>query len=559
MLLLSSSQSLCHSPNSAKLSHAPSNSSIFLDRLTQSDQYPFVTPTVKLEPLIFIFVSKMGILVGVIFFLVIILFLRTRKFFLTPGLHPWILPAVFALKCGAGLLFLQIYIFQHENPELKNDAGAFYHEAQILNSVYDESPSDYFKLLSSIGATEALSEKYLGETNHWDSGKQAVFHDNRNIIRVHAIISYISFGSIVVHMLIFSLISLIGIFLLFLALKRHSVLKPWVIIALLTLLPNLLFFSSGILKEPIIIFGIGSLAFGLIGKTKKDAPLLGLKRKNKRILFILLGLIALLLFKPYIFIILLAAGLVFLIYSIVPKRKLLSALGISTVLGMIVLFSFPSILQTATHFMSRKQFDFSNVGRGGLHVRSEPDSCYYYFTPEQFSNLTIEGDSVWLKNDIDACKVTHGDLVPPTPIHLKPNQRAWRVHFDHPKANSFIEISPIDDKPIRLLTSAPQALFNALIRPLPNDPGGKLKHIAFLETLLLFGLITWTILRHKKISSKERGFILSVVVFCILLALLIGWTTPVLGAIHRYRLPIQLAMICCVIIAWKPNIQILKK
>ncbi len=501
----------------------------------------------------------MGILVGIVFFLVIIVFLRTQKFFLSSGLHPWILPTAYALKCGVGILFLQIYIFQHENPELKNDAGAFYHEAQILNAVYSESPSDYFKLLSSIGATEALSEKYLGETNHWDSGKQAVFHDNRNIIRVHALISFISFGSIAVHMLIFSLVSLIGTFLLFLALKRHSALKPWVIIALLTLLPNILFWSSGLLKEPIIIFGIGSLAFGLVGKTKKDAPLLGLRRRNKRILFILLGLIALLLFKPYIFIILLAAGLVYLIYSIAPKYKILSALGISTALGLIVLFSFPSILKTATHFMSRKQFDFSNVGRGGLHVRSEPDSCYYYFTLEQFSNLTIEGDSVWLKNEIDACKVTHGDLIPPIPIHLTPNQHAWRVHFDHPKANSFIEITPINDKPIRLLTSAPGALFNAFIRPLPNDPGGNLKYLAFFETLVLFVLIAWTLFQRRKITTKERGFVISAIVFCILLALLIGWTTPVLGAIHRYRLPIQLAMLCCIIVVWKPSILSLKK
>lgn len=501
----------------------------------------------------------MEILVGVVFFLVIIVFLRTHRFFRSKQLHPWILPMVFTLKCAAGLLFLQLYIFQHEHPELKNDAGAFYHEAQILNSVYDESPSDYFKLLSSFGATEALSEKYLGETNHWDSGKQAVFHDNRNIIRAHAIISYISFGSIIVHMLIFSLISLIGAFLLFLTLKKHSDLKPWVIFLLLTLLPNILFFSSGILKEPIIIFGIGALAYGVIGKKTKKTGTPSLKRKSKRAIFIVLGLISLLLFKPYIFIIMLAAMLVYLIYSIAPKHKILSSLGISAALGLIVLLTFPSILQTATHFMSRKQFDFSNVGRGGLHVRSEPDSCYYYFTLEQFSNLRIEGDSVWLKNEMDACKVTHGDLVPPIPIHLTPNEHAWRIHFNHPKANSFIEISPIDDQPIRLLTSAPEALFNAFIRPLPNDPGGKLKYIAFLETLLLFGLIAWTIIQHRKTNIKERGFILSAIVFCLLLALLIGWTTPVLGAIHRYRLPVQLAMICCVVIAWKPNIQFLKK
>ena len=532
------------------------NSSVLLDNLTQADvkHHGFTEINIHLDRfssqgLIFTFVSKMEILISVIFFLVIIVFLRTCKFFVSKNLNSWVLPVAFALKCGVGMLFLQFYIFQHEDPHLKNDAGAFYREAQILNTVYDESPSDYLKLVSGIGATEALSEKYLGETNHWDSGKQAVFHDNRNIIRVHALINFISIGSIVTHMLIFSFISLIGTFLLFLALQKHSTLKPWVIFSLLVLLPNLLFWSSGILKEPFIVFGIGALAYGMVGEISK----------KRKLLFILLGLIALLCFKPYIFIALLAAGLVYLIYFLSPKYKILSALGIPIVLGFIVLFSFPSVVEKGTHLLSRKQFDFSNVGRGGMHVRSEPDSCFYYFTLDQYSNLTIEGDSVWLNKEIDACKVTHGDLVPPTPIHLKPNKQAWRLHFDQPRANSFIEITPIDDKPGQLLTSAPEAIFNAVIRPLPNDPGGKLKYLAFFETLILFGLIAWTIFQRRKVTSNERGFILSAIVFCILLALLIGWTTPVLGAIHRYRLPIQLAMICCIIVAWKPNIQFFKK
>lgn len=490
----------------------------------------------------------MEILIGTLLFLVVIVFLRTRKFFHSSDLNPWVLPAAFALKCGVGLLFLQFYVFQHEDAHLKTDAGAFYHEAQILNTVFDESPKDYLKLISGIGANEALSLKYLGETTHWDSGKQAIFHDNRNIIRVHAIMSFIYDGSIVVHALFFSLISLIGAFLLFLTLKNHSALKPWVIFSLLVLFPNVLFWSSGVLKEPFIVFGIGALAFGIAGKGKKQ----------QRILFISLGLIALLCFKPYILAALIAGGIVYWIYTISPKQKALSALGIPIVLGFIFIISFPSIVDKGTHRLSRKQFDFSNVGRGGMHVRYEPDSVFYYFAPDQYEHLRIEGDSIWLKDEIDAWRVKLGDLVPPIPVHLKPNKNAWSLHFNQPRANSFIEITHIEDKPIRLLTSAPKAIFNTLLRPFPNDPGGKLKYLAFLETLLVFGLITWTIIQRRETTSKERGFILAAIVFSILLALLIGWTTPVLGAIHRYRLPIQLAILCSIIVLWNPKIKLLR-
>lgn len=491
----------------------------------------------------------MELVIGGVFFLAIVVFLRVQKFFHTDLLKPWVLPAAFAIKCAAGLVFLQFYIFQNEDAHLTNDAGAFYHEAKILNTVFDESPSDYFKLITGIGATEELSLKRLGATNHWDSGKQAIFHDNRNIIRAHALIDLFSLGSIVVHMLVFSFLSLIGIYLLFRVVEPHSQLKPVIVFGLLLLLPNLLFWSSGLLKEPFIIFGIGTLAYGALHQQKT----------GNRALFIGLGLFALLCFKPYILMALLASSCVYLIYTKARKFKLLTALGIPALIGIVFVFAFPSLVEKGTHRLSRKQFDFSNVGRGGVHVRYAPDSVFYYFTPEQESSLIIKGDSVWLTQETDAYHVKLGDLASPIPVHLTPNEYAWRLHFQHPRANSFVEIPHINDEPKNLLTSAPTALFNTFFRPFPMDPGGTLKYLAFLETLFLCSLLLIGILQQRKLSNREKGFLLSAVIFCLLLGLLIGWTTPVLGAIHRYRLPIQLAMLCCTLVIWNPKLKLLHK
>ncbi len=484
----------------------------------------------------------MELMLNILFFGVLVVAIGVSSWNKKAGLHPWMLPIAFALKCAVGWLFLQFYVFQHADAHRVSDAGAFFHEAQILNTVYDKSPSDYFTLMSGIGDTEALSDKYLGATNHWDSGKQAIFNDNRNIIRVHALMRYISMGSIGIHMLLFCLLSFFGTVLLFLSLRGYSALKPWVIFALLLLFPNLLFWSSGILKEPIILFGMGALAYGV---TRSAWTI-------HRVLFLLLGAIALLCFKPYIIIALVLASFIYLIYTRAPKAKLILAVTIPLVLCGAFVALFPDTVQKGTHILSRKQFDFSNVGRGGMHVRVA-DKRFYYFSPEQVPFLRQEGDSVWLTKEMDACKVTLGDLVPPQPIHLSPNSVAWKRHFYQERAGSFIEISPIDDQPIRLITTAPEAVFNAMLRPFPWDPGGKLKYIAFLETLFLFSLLIWTVLRPRKLTSNERGFILSIIAFSLMLALLIGWTTPVLGAIHRYRFPIQLALLCSVIVAWKPN------
>jgi hypothetical protein len=42
-------------------------------------------------------------------------------------------------------------------------------------------------------------------------------------------------------------------------------------------------------------------------------------------------------------------------------------------------------------------------------------------------------------------------------------------------------------------------------------------------------------------------------VFSLILTLLIGWTTPVIGAIIRYKVPVQLAMMLVTLILFNPK------
>jgi hypothetical protein len=54
------------------------------------------------------------------------------------------------------------------------------------------------------------------------------------------------------------------------------------------------------------------------------------------------------------------------------------------------------------------------------------------------------------------------------------------------------------------------------------------------------------------LNQKEKGIIFILIIFALQLFLLIGWTTPVLGAITRYRFPAQLALILVGLIILKP-------
>ncbi len=63
---------------------------------------------------------------------------------------------------------------------------------------------------------------------------------------------------------------------------------------------------------------------------------------------------------------------------------------------------------------------------------------------------------------------------------------------------------------------------------------------AWIVFILLIVSLKW---KKRNISVEEKGIVFSLLIFSLLLLLLIGWTTPITGAIVRFRFPAQLALV----------------
>ena len=115
-----------------------------------------------------------------------------------------------------------------------------------------------------IGLTDIDSPivwSYLKETNLWSySGTGDFINDNRLIIKVNSVIHLFSFSNLYVHTLIHVLFSFIGIKLIFKTFSDYVKRKRlfWYV---LVCLPSLSFWSGAILKESLLIFGLGVLFF----------------------------------------------------------------------------------------------------------------------------------------------------------------------------------------------------------------------------------------------------------------------------------------------------------
>lgn len=105
-------------------------------------------------------------------------------------------------------------------------------------------------------------------------------------------------------------------------------------------------------------------------------------------------------------------------------------------------------------------------------------------------------------------------------------------------ARSVVFIPELSSNLISFVKSAPYALYNSLLRPLPWDYSNFLSVPAIFEIMIIILLAVSGILFFKKPEGRISNFILFSVGFIINMSLLIGWTSPVLGAIVRYRIVI---------------------
>ena len=458
----------------------------------------------------------------------------------TVGLKRYDLIIALVIKCLFCALFFQIYADYYGTGALSADAGLFMKESKILHDVSVESWGDYFKFIFGLETQEMIMH-HLGATDHWSSGNLILINDAQNVMRVNSLIYFISGGDIKVHLLLFSLFIVLGIRELYLTFHNKIFIEKRLFFLLLLVLPSLAFWSASMLKEPLMIVGLCLILRAQFGELTF----------KKRIVKFIVGSVLMLLFKPYVFFILIGSILVFMIANICFKRKVwLATLVVFTAGSILFMFNTKSKDELVA-YLTRKQFDFINVGQGGLHAYA--DSCFYYFREDQYDGITFfGGHHVRLEESMLAKKVKLGSAQAAEDVYLKPTGKIWINYYSTYRCGSFIPVTQINNSSSQLIKNIPEAFVNAAFRPFFGDPGGNLKYFNIVETLILFGWLLFTLLFFRKYRSfEDNQLIWTFVVFSILLFLLIGFTTPVLGAIARYRIPAYLMLFICSVLGSK--------
>jgi len=124
-------------------------------------------------------------------------------------------------------------------------------------------------------------------------------------------------------------------------------------------------------------------------------------------------------------------------------------------------------------------------------------------------------------------------------------QHDFLSHSAATNPGSWFEIEPLKQSWIAILRAVPMALSNVLFRPWFWEFQTAAELLMTVENTLVFSLFWYVVLKHKtKLNKVHVNFIIQ---FGLPLIILIGLTTPVFGAIMRYRAPIFLFMLLILI------------
>ncbi|TVR38901.1 MAG: hypothetical protein EA392_08505 [Cryomorphaceae bacterium] len=271
------------------------------------------------------------------------------------GIPRWFVLGGFWLKLLAGIAFWAVYSF-HYGVDHGSDAFAYFDEGQILHRVFYESPVDFFRLLFATNPSDPTLQEYIAPMDRWNRAvNYGVLNDNPTIIKFNALVMFFSRGFIHTHTLFMAFVSFSGLVLWYRFFIIWLTKTPRMFLfAALLLPPSLLFWGSGVMKEGLLIFGLGLLFFGMA------------KLKNKNFTGIIWMLLAgpLLLFTKAYVLIAFAPAILFLglMISGNTRHQLVKFAGLHAALFAFVLSLGLWVEDyNVFHMFQLKQKDFYNV------------------------------------------------------------------------------------------------------------------------------------------------------------------------------------------------------
>ncbi len=445
---------------------------------------------------------------------------------------------IFCFKIVAGFAYYQVY-FSDKLHLIQGDSYDTLMGANIMFQAIHESPIDYLKMILGIHSdleTDALYRPYFEKINDWSQTKPAdnfFLNDNRTSVRFNAFVQLFSFGYYSVHALVMLIISFVGQFAFYKTFKMYFPQKEKLLAIAIFLAPSVLFWTAGILKEPMALCIMGFFVLSFFKLFVHN------QYSIKIVICFIVSTLSFLVLKPYILILLILPLIIYVLLTKLNIKKvaLFYAITLSTILSFSIVVLKYAFNKDVIKTIVVRQNDFINLSKGGIFFKNNKN--YLRLECNDTSNFTF----------IDAIKIK-------SKINLHTKLMYWKRNY----SNDTIFVNDNTDTTIYSFVSAclpagssismerlsysfqsfskliPISFYNVLAKPFFYDSHSGIEFIASFENFgyLLFFIFCFYYRKKMKVDRNLLYLLISIIVLSFLL---IGITTTVMGAIVRYKVP----------------------
>ncbi|MGZ4048543.1 MAG: hypothetical protein ACXVNN_04215 [Bacteroidia bacterium] len=464
----------------------------------------------------------------IIYTILFILLIRKMAFFSIPELSYKAIISVFLLKIIAGIALLLIFTSYYKN----SDSIAFFNDSKVMYDVLWQNPAHFFKMFTGIGSADPVLDVYYSKMSTWNASfENVLFNDSRSIIRLNVLFRFFSFGNFYAHTVFMCFLSLIGLTALYKTFDKYFAGRKKILFVIIFLLPGVLFWSSGVLKEGLLFFGMGLLLYATECGFSHTYSL-------KKIIIVLFSISILLFVKVYI-LIALAPGLISNYWIGKSPGKFIFLKYCTVYFCCFLLLIIISVLKPQydpLKIIANKQEKSAAFAKGGVFLLSTDYFVRVDYDQKNIALLPVKENyfKIKLNSSYDAWKINN--LKDTLRIKNSTDTSTYKLMYSIPSSKSVI--APLQLKPsfVSIIKNVPIAFYNTLAQPFDFCTRDWLRMSSSLENLfyILIILSGFICFKFPKENTAVILFCFSIFAFVFILA---GLTTPVVGALVRYKVP----------------------
>lgn len=267
------------------------------------------------------------------------------------------LTAFFSLKLLFSVATVLVYTYYYTD-RATADIYKYFDDSRVIYDAMGEHPRTCFHVVTGIGYDKDDPElkAVLANTQHFDKKDAGMGEaNNRLLIRLHVLLRFISHGNVYIHTLFFCFLSFVGSVALYRALQPFFEYgQGRILIVPVFLVPSILFWTSGMLKETLVMCFLGLMAFSAF-------RVLSFQNIVTNLVLMVVWVLLMYLVKPFIALSFLAGFYVMATVNFKGLPRIITIL-LGVFMALVVLYLHQTFICQAMASLIVKRNDFIHLG-----------------------------------------------------------------------------------------------------------------------------------------------------------------------------------------------------